>query len=57
MIELGKHADFVVSAWGGVALVTLIVIGWVWLQSRRAKARIAALEAQGIRRRSEGPAA
>ncbi len=57
MIELGKHADYVVFAWVGVALVTLLVIGWVWLQSRRAKARIAALESQGIRRRSEGPAA
>lgn len=57
MIELGQHADYVISAWVGVTVVTLLVIGWVWLQSRRAKSRIAALEAQGIRRRSEGPAA
>ena len=57
MINLGEHADFVISAYGGVTIITLAIIVYVALQSRRAKARLAALEAQGIRRRSAGPAA
>ncbi|HVX73956.1 MAG: heme exporter protein CcmD [Devosia sp.] len=49
------HADdaiFIVWAYAGVALVTLALIAAVWWQSRRVKHRLAALEAQGIRRRS-----
>jgi heme exporter protein CcmD len=43
---------FVVWAYVGVAIVTLGLIAAVWLQSRRVKAKLAGLEAQGIRRRS-----
>jgi hypothetical protein len=43
---------FVVWAYVGVAIVTLLTIGVTWLRARRVKARLAALEAQGIRRRS-----
>jgi heme exporter protein D len=49
-----QDALFIAWAYAGATLVTLGLIVWVWLQSRRAKARIAALEAQGIRRRSNG---
>ena len=48
---------FIVLAYAGVGLVTFGLIGWVWLRSRQVKGRLAALEAQGIRRRSAGPAA
>ena len=48
---------FIEAAYAGVAVVTLALIAWVWLSSRRVKARLAALDAQGIRRRSAGPAA
>jgi heme exporter protein D len=48
---------FIVLAYVGVGVVTLGLIGWVWLQSRRVKLKLASLEAQGIRRRSAGPAA
>ena len=48
---------FIVLAYVGVGVVTLGLIFWVWLQSRRVKLKLAALEAQGIRRRSAGPAA
>ncbi|HWU99995.1 MAG TPA: heme exporter protein CcmD [Devosia sp.] len=49
-----QDAIFIAWAYAGAALVTLGLIAWVWLQSRRARTRIAALEAQGIRRRSNG---
>ena len=49
------HADdmiFIVWAYAGVIVATLALIATAWAQSRRVKARLAALEAQGIRRRS-----
>jgi heme exporter protein CcmD len=49
------HAEdlvFIVAAYAGVGVVTLALIGWTWWRSRQVKARLAALEAQGIRRRS-----
>jgi heme exporter protein D len=57
MPDLGPHADFIVWAYAGVALATIALIAWVAGNARRARARLAALEAQGIRRRSDGPAA
>mgnify|MGYP003597871237 FL=1 len=55
----GHEQDYIFIAWAyiGVALVTIGLIATVWLASRRAKSRLAALEAQGIRRRSGGSAA
>jgi hypothetical protein len=50
------HADdtiFIVWAYAGVIVATLALIAVTWAQSRRVKAQLAALEAQGIRRRSE----
>jgi hypothetical protein len=50
------HADdgiFIVWAYAGVAVATLALVATAWWQSRRVKAQLAALEAQGIRRRSE----
>ena len=52
-MDLGPHAVFIIWAYVGVGIVTLGLIGWVWWQSRTVKARLAALEAKGIRRRSE----
>jgi heme exporter protein D len=57
MIELGQHAVFIIWAYLGVAAVVLGLAGVTAWRSRQVKARLAALEAQGIRRRSEGPAA
>ena len=56
MIDLGPHAQFIIAAYVGVAIVTFGLIAWTIWQSRQVKARLAALEAQGIRRRSDGPA-
>lgn len=57
MPDLGPHAVFIVWAYVGVALVTAAVIGWVAWRSADVKRRLAALEAAGVRRRSDGPAA
>jgi heme exporter protein CcmD len=49
------HADdlvFIVAAYVGVGFVTLALIGWTWWRSRQVKTKLAALEAQGVRRRS-----
>jgi len=45
---------FVIWAYAGAALVTLGLIAAVWLRSARVKMRLAALDAQGIKRRSAG---
>jgi len=47
-----QDAVFIVWAYAGVAFVTLALIAAVWWQSWRVKQQLAALEAQGIRRRS-----
>ncbi|HZY51377.1 MAG TPA: heme exporter protein CcmD [Devosia sp.] len=49
-----QDAIFIVWAYAGAALVVLGLIAAVWWQSRGVKARLSALEAQGIRRRSAG---
>ena len=53
MIDLGQHAEFIVWGYVGVAIAVLALVGYVLWDSRRVKAKLAALEAQGIRRRSE----
>ena len=54
MIGLGEHAEFIVAAYIGVGLVTLGLIVAVMLDAQRQKMRLRQLEAQGVRRRSEG---
>jgi len=56
MIDLGQHAEFIVAAYLGVAALVLALILWVALAARRVRARLAALEAAGLRRRSDRPA-
>ena len=56
MIDLGPHTVFIVSAYAGVAVVTVAIIAWVLWSAANVKQRLAALEAQGVRRRSDGPA-
>lgn len=53
MIDLGQHAEFIVWGYVGVAIAVLALVGYVLWDGRRVKAKLAALEAQGIRRRSE----
>lgn len=53
MITGNDDVSFIIWAYAGVGIVTLGLIAWVWWRSRAAKARLAALELQGIRRRSD----
>jgi len=48
-----SHLSFVVLAYGATALTILALIGWIVLDQRQRRAELAALEARGIRRRSE----
>lgn len=57
MIDLGPHAVFIVWAFAGVAILIGALIGYVAIDARRARARLKALEASGVRRRSAGPTA
>ena len=53
MIDLGPHAGFIVAAYSGVAIVTVVLITWTAWRSCEVKGQLALLEAQGIRRRSD----
>jgi heme exporter protein D len=52
MIEGGAHAGFIVAAYLVAGLVLAGMIGWVLLDGRAQRRRIADLEARGVRRRS-----
>jgi hypothetical protein len=53
MITGNDEISFIIWAYAGVGIVTFSLIAWVWWQSRAVKARLAALELKGIRRRSD----
>jgi heme exporter protein D len=55
MIDLGEHWVFVVGAYAVATLAVAALIVWVAADARRQRARLAELEAKGIRRRSDGP--
>lgn len=54
MIDLGQHAEFIIWGYAGVVAVALALVGYVLWDGHRVAARLKALEAQGIRRRSDG---
>lgn len=56
LIDLGPHAVFIVWAYVGAAAAIVGLILWTIADARRVENRLVALEAQGVRRRSE-PAA
>jgi len=51
--NLGPHAAFVVAAYAVAALVLAALIGWVALDHRTQRRRLARLEAHGVTRRSD----
>lgn len=53
MIADGAHVGFIAFSYIGVGVLTLGTIGYVLWDARRVKARLAALDKAGIRRRSE----
>jgi heme exporter protein D len=52
MLDFGPHAAFIIWAYAGVALGSLLLIGFAIVDSRRVAKRLRDLEARGIRRRS-----
>ena len=52
MMSLGPYASFIVTAYALVALVLLILIGWIVLDYRNQTQRLRALDASGVARRS-----
>lgn len=52
-MNLGTHAGFIVAAYAIAALVVAALIGWVMLDHRAQRQRLARLEASGVTRRSE----
>jgi heme exporter protein D len=52
-MNLGTHAGFIVAAYAIAALVVAALIGWVALDHRAQRQRLARLEASGVTRRSE----
>ena len=51
--NLGPHAAFIVAAYGVAVLVVAALIGWVALDHRAQRRRLARLEAHGVTRRSD----
>jgi len=51
-MTLGPYASFIVWSYLLVALVVLLLIGWIALDYRQQKARLRDLEARGVTRRS-----
>lgn len=49
-----SHAQFIIWAYAGVALLVAALIAYVAWDARRVAARLRALEEKGIRRRSAG---
>lgn len=52
-MDLGPHASYIISAYVGVALLTLFLVFSAFAGARRQQNRLDALEAKGIRRRSD----
>ncbi len=53
MIGDGAHFEFIAWAYAGVAVLTIGLVAYVAWDLARVKARLAALDKAGIRRRSE----
>ena len=53
MAVLGEHSGFIIAAYGFVAVVLTVLITATLVDGARQKAKLAALEARGIRRRSD----
>lgn len=50
---LGEHWPYIAGAYAATLAAVAALIGWIVTDARRQEARLAALEAQGIRRRSD----
>jgi heme exporter protein D len=51
-MSLGRYAPFILSSYGIVATVVLLLIIWIAVDYRRQRERLRELEASGVSRRS-----
>ena len=51
-MSLGPYTTFIVTSYSVVLVVVVLLIGWIAIDYRRQKRRLAELEAGGIVRRS-----
>ena len=51
-MSLGPYSSFIVTSYGLVATVVLVLIVWIAADYRNQKARLRELEASGVSRRS-----
>ncbi|MFK0164638.1 MULTISPECIES: heme exporter protein CcmD [Rhizobium] len=49
------HPFYVFGSYGFAAVMILAIIAWTWIDGRLRRRELAALEASGIRRRSQRP--
>ena len=56
-MSLGPYASFIISSYALVALVLLLVIGWIVLDYRSQTQRLRELDESGVTRRSGRSAA
>jgi heme exporter protein D len=56
-MSLGPYASFIVTSYLLVAVVVLVLIGWIAVDYRRQKERLRELDASGVVRRSGRSAA
>lgn len=52
MMDLGRHAVFIWSSYGVVAVVLAALIAWLLFEGRQLRRQLADFEARGITRRS-----
>lgn len=55
-MDLGPHAEFIIWAYLGVAVLVLALIFYIVWEARHVSRRLKALDEKGIRRRSVGHA-
>jgi len=51
-MDLGPHASFILAAYGIALLVLIMLIGWIAIDYRAQRRRVAQLESEGVTRRS-----
>jgi heme exporter protein D len=52
-MDLGPHATFIIASYAVVACVMVGLVAWLFLDGRRQRRALDALELQGVRRRSQ----
>ena len=51
-MDLGPHADFIISAYAVAIAIVAVLIGWVVLDHRRQRRLLSDLDQRGVTRRS-----